>query len=125
MQPWEDLVNRIKNPADEITIHVVGKYVGYEDSYKSLNEALYHGGFPHRLKVNIKWIEAEALEEPDGPAAARRRRRHPRAGRLRQPRHARDDDRGARSRASAASPTSASATGSSGRRSSTRATSRA
>src|SRR3954471_96046 len=68
MQPWKDLVSRIKNPADEITIHVVGKYVGYEDSYKSLNEALYHGGFPHRLKVNIKWIEAEALEEPDGPA---------------------------------------------------------
>jgi CTP synthase len=68
MQPWEDLVNRIKNPKDEITIHVVGKYVGYEDSYKSLNEALYHGGFPHRLKVNIKWIEAEALEEPNGPS---------------------------------------------------------
>jgi CTP synthase len=68
MQAWEDLVSRIKNPLDEITIHVVGKYVGYEDSYKSLNEALYHGGFPHRLKVNIKWIEAEALEEPDGPA---------------------------------------------------------
>jgi CTP synthase len=68
MQAWEDLVSRIKNPLDEMTIHVVGKYVGYEDSYKSLNEALYHGGFPHRLKVNIKWIEAEALEEPDGPA---------------------------------------------------------
>jgi len=66
MQPWEDLVSRIKNPVDDITIHVVGKYVGYEDSYKSLNEALYHGGFPHRLKVNIKWIEAEALEEPNG-----------------------------------------------------------
>jgi CTP synthase len=66
MQPWEDLVNRIKNPLDGITIHVVGKYVGYEDSYKSLNEALYHGGFPHRLKVSIKWIEAEALEEPGG-----------------------------------------------------------
>src|SRR5207253_1108854 len=68
MQQWEDLVDRIKHPVDEITIHVVGKYVGYEDSYKSLNEALYHGGFPHRLKVNIKWIEAESLEEPDGPA---------------------------------------------------------
>src|SRR5205085_230372 len=66
MQPWEDLVARIKNPSDELTIHVVGKYVGYEDSYKSLNEALYHGGFQHRLKVNIKWIEAEALEEPGG-----------------------------------------------------------
>src|SRR5213076_1113911 len=68
MQAWEELVNRIKNPLDDITIHVVGKYVGYEDSYKSLNEALYHGGFPHRLKVNIKWIEAEALEEPNGRA---------------------------------------------------------
>src|ERR1700741_4782339 len=66
IEAWEDLVNRIKNPKDEITIHVVGKYVGYEDSYKSLNEALYHGGFPHRLKVNIKWIEAEALEAPGG-----------------------------------------------------------
>jgi CTP synthase len=66
MQPWEDLVNRIKHPVDDITIHVVGKYVGYEDSYKSLNEALYHGGFPHRLKVNIEWIEAEALEAPNG-----------------------------------------------------------
>jgi CTP synthase len=68
MQAWEDLVQRIKHPMDEITIHVVGKYVGYEDSYKSLNEALYHGGFTHRVKVNIKWIEAEALEEPDGSA---------------------------------------------------------
>jgi len=68
MQPWEDLVNRIKHPVDDITIHVVGKYVGYEDSYKSLNEALYHGGFSHRLKVNIKWVEAEALEEPNGQA---------------------------------------------------------
>ena len=57
----EHLIGRVKNPADELTIHIVGKYVGYEDSYKSLNEALYHGGFPHRLKVNIKWIEAEAL----------------------------------------------------------------
>ncbi|MGH9330332.1 MAG: CTP synthase [Vicinamibacterales bacterium] len=67
MAAWEDLVSRIQNPKDEITIHVVGKYVGYEDSYKSLNEALYHGGFRHRLRVNIRWVEAEALEQPDGP----------------------------------------------------------
>jgi CTP synthase len=66
MQAWEELVSRIKHPVDELTIHVVGKYVGYEDSYKSLNEALYHGGFSHRLKVNIKWIEAEALQDPQG-----------------------------------------------------------
>ena len=66
MDGWVDLVDRIKNPSDEITIHVVGKYVGYEDSYKSLNEALYHGGFTHRLRVNIRWVEAEALEQPGG-----------------------------------------------------------
>src|SRR4026207_1193979 len=63
---WEELVDRIKHPVDEIIIHVVGKYVGYEDSYKSLNEALYHGGFKHRLRVNIRWVEAEALEQPGG-----------------------------------------------------------
>jgi CTP synthase len=66
MDGWVDLVDRIKNPSDEITIHVVGKYVGYEDSYKSLNEALYHGGFKYRLRVNIRWVEAEALEQPGG-----------------------------------------------------------
>jgi len=66
MESWEALVERIKNPKDRVTIHVVGKYVGYEDSYKSLNEALYHGGFAHQLKVDIKWVEAEALEQPDG-----------------------------------------------------------
>ena len=66
MDAWVDLVDRIKHPNDEITIHVVGKYVGYEDSYKSLNEALYHGGFKHRLRVNIRWVEAEALEQPGG-----------------------------------------------------------
>ena len=51
---------------DELTIHVVGKYTGYEDSYKSLNEALYHGGFAHRLRINIQWVEAEALEQEGG-----------------------------------------------------------
>ena len=66
MEAWADLVDCIRNPKDDITIHVVGKYVGYEDSYKSLNEALYHGGFKHRLKVHIKWVEAEALEQPGG-----------------------------------------------------------
>jgi CTP synthase len=67
-EDWEQLVSRIKHPEDELTIHVVGKYVGYEDSYKSLNEALYHGGFANGVKVNIQWVEAEALEEPGGTA---------------------------------------------------------
>jgi CTP synthase len=66
MQAWDDLVDRIRHPDGEVTIHVVGKYVGYEDSYKSLNEALYHGGFAHRLRINIHWVESEALEEPGG-----------------------------------------------------------
>ena len=64
---WEDLVNRIKNPVDEITIMSSGE-TSVRGLIKSLNEALYHGGFQQRLKVNIKWIEAEALEEPSGAA---------------------------------------------------------
>ncbi len=63
---WQDLLERVQHPRDEVTIHFVGKYVGYEDSYKSINEALYHGGFKHRLRVNLRWVEAEALEQPDG-----------------------------------------------------------
>jgi CTP synthase len=66
MTPWEELVARIKNPAHDITIHVVGKYVELEDSYKSLNEALLHGGFAHRARVRFHWVEAEALEQERG-----------------------------------------------------------
>ena len=68
-EAWEELVDRIKHPTDELTIHVVGKYTGYEDSYKSLNEAVYHGGFAHRLKVRLNWVEAEALEREGGASA--------------------------------------------------------
>src|SRR5881392_2596036 len=63
---WQDLVHRIKNPKDDLTIHVVGKYTGYEDSYKSLNESVFHGGFAHQLKVRLNWVEAEALEKEGG-----------------------------------------------------------
>ncbi len=66
MADWQDLVDRIKHPDDEVTIHVVGKYVGLEDSYKSLSEALCHAGARHRLKVHIDFVEAEALEHPEG-----------------------------------------------------------
>ena len=122
MRDWEDLVQHIKVPDDEVTIHVVGKYVGLEDSYKSLHEALVHGGLKHHLKVNVRWVEAEALEQDGGERAARRRARHSRARRLRRSRHARHDARRRRSRASATSRSSASATASSGRPSSSRAT---
>jgi CTP synthase len=63
---WQELVHRIKHPKDELTIHVVGKYTGYEDSYKSLNEAVFHGGFANQLKVHLNWVEAEALERENG-----------------------------------------------------------
>jgi CTP synthase len=65
-QAWQELVQRIKNPVDELTLHIVGKYTGYEDSYKSLNEAVFHGGFAHRLRVRLNWVEAEALEKEGG-----------------------------------------------------------
>jgi CTP synthase len=68
MADWGELVNRLSQPEDEVTIHVVGKYVGLEDSYKSLHEALVHGGFKHHVKVNVKWVEAEALEQEGGEA---------------------------------------------------------
>jgi CTP synthase len=62
MQPWVDLVEKIRHPRDEVTIGIVGKYVGYQDSYKSLNEALFHGGIAQQVKVNLAWVEAEGLE---------------------------------------------------------------
>jgi CTP synthase len=62
MQPWVDLVEKIRHPLGEVNIGIVGKYVGYQDSYKSLNEALFHGGIARRVKVNISWVEAEGLE---------------------------------------------------------------
>ncbi|NQW03547.1 MAG: CTP synthase [Acidobacteria bacterium] len=66
MDKWKALVDSIREPTGELTIHFVGKYVEYEDSYKSINEALYHGGFRHGLKVNLKFVETEALESPEG-----------------------------------------------------------
>ncbi|MBX7219906.1 MAG: CTP synthase [Blastocatellia bacterium] len=58
---WRKLVDIIKHPDNSVTVGIVGKYVGLGDSYKSLIEALTHGGVANRLKVNIRWIEAEDL----------------------------------------------------------------
>ena len=58
---WMAMLDRLENPTGEVNIGLVGKYVEYEDSYKSLKEALLHGGLAHGLKVNIHWIEAEDL----------------------------------------------------------------
>jgi CTP synthase len=59
---WEKLVDRLYNPKDEVSIGLVGKYVEYEDSYKSLKEALVHGALAHNVKARLTWIEAEGLE---------------------------------------------------------------
>ena len=68
---WIDIVDRYQNPEGEVTIGVVGKYVGLPDAYKSLNEALVHGGMANRVKVNIRWIDAELFEQDDDEIAAR------------------------------------------------------
>ena len=65
LDEWKELVGRIQNPGDEVEIGVVGKYVSLRDAYKSLNEALSHGGIAHNLRVKLKWIEAEDLESGD------------------------------------------------------------
>jgi CTP synthase len=63
---WEELVHNVYNPKDEVSIAIVGKYVEYEDSYKSLKEALVHGALAHNLKLSITWVEAEGVETKDG-----------------------------------------------------------
>ncbi|HZO53536.1 MAG TPA: CTP synthase, partial [Bryobacteraceae bacterium] len=57
MSSWSDMVRRLKNPSRQVDIGLVGKYVEYEDSYKSLKESLLHGGLAHDARVNINWIE--------------------------------------------------------------------
>src|SRR5438128_668888 len=65
LSAWEDLVHRVYNPKDDVSIAIVGKYVEYEDSYKSLKEALTHGAVGQSLKLNVTWVEAEGLESRD------------------------------------------------------------
>jgi CTP synthase len=65
LSKWQDIVFRAYNPQDEVSIAIVGKYVEYEDSYKSVKEALVHGALAHNLKLRVTWIEAEGLETRD------------------------------------------------------------
>ena len=65
LEKWQDMLDRLYNPKGEVSIGLVGKYVEYEDSYKSLKEALLHGGLAHGVKVNINWIEAEGVTGAD------------------------------------------------------------
>ncbi|MDX1981575.1 MAG: CTP synthase [Bryobacteraceae bacterium] len=65
LRKWSNMLTRMRNPMDEVTIGLIGKYVAYEDAYKSLKEALLHGALAHNIKANIEWIEAEELTWPD------------------------------------------------------------
>jgi CTP synthase len=67
---WHDIMDRLDHYEGEVTIGVVGKYVGLPDAYKSLNEALIHGGIGNRTKVNIRWLDAELFEHPEADFAA-------------------------------------------------------
>ncbi|MFP1632514.1 CTP synthase [Zhengella sp. ZM62] len=65
MERWQEVSDRIHNPEGEVTIAVVGKYTGLKDAYKSLIEALAHGGMANRVRVKLEWIEAEIFEKED------------------------------------------------------------
>jgi CTP synthase len=62
---WDDVSSRLHNPEGEVNIAVVGKYTGLKDAYKSLSEALVHGGIANRVKVNLNWIDSEIFERED------------------------------------------------------------
>jgi len=66
---WHDIMERQAHPEGEVTIGVVGKYVGLPDAYKSLHEALVHGGLANRVKVKVQWLDAELFEEESDIAA--------------------------------------------------------
>jgi CTP synthase len=69
LERWVDIGDRLANPEGEVTIGVVGKYVGLPDAYKSLHEALIHGGIANRVRVNIRWLDAELFENDDADVA--------------------------------------------------------
>jgi CTP synthase len=65
LQSWHTINERIRNPEGDVTIAIVGKYTGMKDAYKSLIEALSHGGIANKVKVNLDWIESEVFENED------------------------------------------------------------
>ncbi|MBW8636917.1 CTP synthase [Hoeflea sp. WL0058] len=65
LEAWEKVSARIRNPEGQVTIAIVGKYTGLKDAYKSLIEALHHGGIANQTKVQLEWIESEIFEKQD------------------------------------------------------------
>jgi CTP synthase len=66
---WNDVMDRLQNPEGAVRIAIVGKYVQLEDAYKSIKEALVHGGIANRVKVHVEWIDAEVFDSADPSAA--------------------------------------------------------
>src|SRR5215813_12116105 len=65
LERWSSINDRIRNPEGDVTIAIVGKYTGLKDAYKSLIEALSHGGIANKIKVKLDWIESEVFERED------------------------------------------------------------
>jgi len=65
LERWEDISRAVATPEGEVNIAIVGKYTGLKDAYKSLIEALVHGGIANRVRVNLQWIESEIFEQED------------------------------------------------------------
>jgi CTP synthase len=65
LEKWQAISDAIASPEGEVTIAIVGKYTGLKDAYKSLNEALFHGGIANKVRVKLEWIEAEVFERED------------------------------------------------------------
>ncbi len=68
LKPWQDLVKKIHSPSGQVEVGIVGKYVSLLDAYKSLAEALAHGGVANNVKVNLRWIDGEKLEKEEASA---------------------------------------------------------
>jgi CTP synthase len=68
LERWRQIAETIANPDGEVNVAVVGKYTGLKDAYKSLNEALVHGGIANKVKVNLQWIESQTFEQEDASA---------------------------------------------------------
>jgi CTP synthase len=63
LSEWEAVVDAVEHPVDEVTVAVVGKYIDHQDAYKSLSEALKHGGLRQRTRVKLRWLESEQVEK--------------------------------------------------------------
>jgi hypothetical protein len=68
LERWRQISETVANPDGEVTVAVVGKYTGLKDAYKSLSEALVHGGIANKVKVNLEWIESQTFESQDAAA---------------------------------------------------------